>query len=276
MATTAAAGDLQLSSEISRTAIAFEDKNTLIVRLTWAGEPFLYTLDDFPLPTLEKLEILGSSTSVSSNVDSTVEAGEITTRTFRYILQPVDYGTGVINPLNVKAKNRLTEEVVELQTGRLTMEIAAPVARPKDKESSNVVLFIVIAAVLVIGGGGAYVFLRKKGRPSDEIPEDRIYVDKLDSIKKETVADSKLFYSRIYRLLLLYLENEKGLNLSGKTGDEVLEAVNELGDDAERASLIKWLTTAQKVKYQPAAPSAGDVDGMYTTLAQFFESNKPR
>ena len=82
-----------------------------------------------------------------------------------------------------------------------------------------------------------------------------------------------MFYSRIYRLLLLYLENEKGLALSGKTGDEVLDAVNRLDDNAERASLIAWLAAAQKVKYQPVAPSTGDVAGMYTTLAKFFESN---
>lgn len=266
-----AAGEIGISAEITSASIAFEDKDTLIVSLTWQGEPFLYQVDQFPMPTLEKLEILGSSSSVSTAADSTVEAGEITTRIFRYILKPTDFGTGVIDPLDITAKNRITEEMRELKTGRLTVEIAKPVPRP-EIESDNIGLYILLAVVVVVGGVLAFVLVGRRRHRPEETPADRRYLGMLEEIKKETVADRKLFYSRLYRLLLAFLEKERGLDVSGKTGDEVIETVGGLEDDAEKASIIRWLTQAQTIKYRPDVPSAGDVENSYTAVYRFLES----
>ena len=266
------AADISISAEISRSTMAFEEKDTLTVNLIWEGEPFLFQVDSFPMPALEKFEILGSSSSVSTAADTRGPGVEVTTRTFRYILQPIDFGTGIINPLNLTAKNRVTGESHDLKTGRLMVEIAKPIPRPKAESGKTTVISIVLAAAFVAAGAAAAVVLFRKRRRKPEPQEDRSYLDSLADIKKETVADRKLFYSRVYRLLLSYLEKERGLDVSGKTGEEVIEIVGGLEDDSEKAGMVRWLNEAQKVKYQPNTPSPGDVENSYNALCVFFEN----
>jgi len=267
----AAESDITISAEISSASMAFDARDTLIVRIVWQGEPFLYQIDDFPMPDLEKLEILGSSSSVSTITDSTAEAGEITIRTFTYILQPTDFGTGIISPLNITAKNQVNDEAHELKTGRLTVEIDKPTA-PVEETSGGSILIIILFAVVFIGGIVAFLIIRNRREKSEKKPVDLSYLEALKEIKKETVADRKLFYARLYRLLLNYLEKECHLEITGKTGEEILAAVGQIENEADRAGLMQWISQAQKIKYQPEAPSAGDVEKTYQSVNEFFES----
>ena len=268
----AAGGGISISAEVTDAAIAFEGEDTLTVSLTWEGEPFLYQIDDFPMPAVEKFKVLGSSSSVASKVDPQAASGEITTRTFRYILEPTDFGTGVISPLNLNAKNRVTEAVQELKTGRLTVEIAKPVAKPEIKSGKTGYLIGGGALVIVLGAAiAALIVFKRKKSETPQVAVDGYYCEALQAIKREAVADRKLFYSRVYRLLLNYLEKNRGLELSGKTGEEIMQLVASLEDDAERRHLMAWLTQAQKVKYQPETPSSGDVENSYNEIYLFFE-----
>ncbi len=266
------AADIGISAEISRSSIAFEEKDTLVVSLTWDGNPFQYQIDDFPIPTLEKFEILGSSSQVASRPDASRPGGEVTVRTFRYILAPTDYGTGVINPLNLTATNRTTNDKQELKTGRLTVEIAKPL--PVSKGSSSTVTIIVLIGAVFIIGVAAFAILRKRTarlRAAAQAPEEKPYVDALTDIKKETVADGKLFYSRLYRLLLQYMEKERDLPVSGKTGEEVLALVGQLEDEQEKMALNGWLTRALEVKYRPDPPPPAEIEDAYAAVRRFFE-----
>ncbi len=266
---------ISISTEISKAAIPYEGKDTLTVSLTWAGEPFLYQIDDFPMPSLEKLQILGSSTSVSSAGDSTVESGTTTTRTYRYILQPTDYGTGVIEPLDITAKNRVSNESHELKTGRLTIEIAKPVPVEPQGSGGLGIIILAIALVMIFGAGAAiFVRVRRKQRESLNVVVDGHYCEALEAIKKEAVADRKLFYSRVYRLLLNFLEKERSLDVSGKTGEEIVATVQGIEDETERRHITQWLRQAQKIKYQPESPSPGDVENSYDEIHKFFENKQ--
>lgn len=266
---------ISISTEISQAVIPFEGKDTLTVSLTWAGEPFLYQIDDFPMPSLEKLQILGSSTSVSSAGDSTVESGTVTTRTYRYILQPTDYGTGVIEPLDITAKNRVSNESHELKTGRLTVEIARPIPVKAPGKSSLGIIIAVIALVIIFGAGTAvFIRVRRKQQESLNVVVDGHYSEVLAAIKKEAVSDRKLFYSRVYRLLLNFLEKERALDVSGKTGEEIIATVQSIENETERQQLTQWLRQAQKIKYQPESPSPGDVENSYDEIHRFFEDKQ--
>jgi hypothetical protein len=265
------AGDISISAEISNASIAFEDRDTLTVKLVWEGEPFLYVIDDFPMPGLEKMQILGSASSVSTEIDSTVQSWEVTTRTFAYYLEPTDFGTGVVLPLNISAKNRVTEEVHDLQTGQLTVEIAKPVPQAKKEESGSGLFWFIILGIIILWAVGIYIHNRKKKAGVSVQPVDRTYIEALEEIKKETVADRKLFYSRLYRLLLQFLEKERGLDVSGKTGEEVIEVANSIGNEGERLKIIGWLNQMQKEKYRPDQPSAGDVENSFVAFRSFFE-----
>ncbi len=271
--TGAAAGNISISAEVTGASIPFEGRDTIIVRLAWEGEPFLYQVDDFPMPELEKFKILGSSSSVASSADSVVPSGQATMRTYKYVLEPTDFGTGVIKPLNLTATNRVTEEKHNLQTGRLTVEIARPTPKP-DKESliSGIIIFIA-AAVIIIVGAAAIIIIRKRKPGAGKEPDvGRRYLEALEEIKKETIADGKLFYSRLYRLLVQYLEKECGAKLSGCTGEEVLREVELLDNESERAKLSGWLDKALKVKFKPEELSSGEIEDTYNAVHKFFES----
>jgi hypothetical protein len=267
------AGDIGISAEISRASIAFEEKDTLVVSLTWDGNPFQYQIDDFPIPAMEKFKILGSSSQVASHPDATRPEGEVTVRTFRYILEPTDFGTGVISPLNLTATNRTTNETQELKTGRLTVEIAKP--KPVSKGSSSIwVILVLLAAVLALGTT-AFIVVRQRAtrrRQAAPEPEEKAYIEALADIKKESVADGKLFYSRLYRLLLQYMEKERNLLVSGKTGEEILVLVGEMDDEAEKAALKGWLTRALDVKYRPDPPSPAEIEDAFAAGKGFFEN----
>ena len=272
LAAKADAGNISIAAEVSRTAIPFEARDTLTVTLTWDGDPFQYQISDFPLPELDKLKILGSSSSVSSRADAARGGQEVTVRTYRYVLEPTDFGTGVIRQMDLTATNRTTNAQQQLQTGRLTVEIAKPMPRSEKKELPGWAVVLIVALGAIISGAGLIIIrrrrVRKKVQPQSA---DKGYLESLKEIKKETVADGKLFYSRLYRLLLSYIEKERKLELSGKTGEEVLEAVAIMDNDQERTAVGGWLEKALKVKYRPEAPSPADIEDTYRAVYAFFE-----
>ncbi len=272
LAARAGAGNISIAAEVSRTAIPFEARDTLTVTLTWDGDPFQYQISDFPLPELDKLKILGSSSSVSSRADAARGSQEVTLRIYRYILEPTDFGTGVIREMDLTATNRTTNQQQQLQTGRLTVEIAKPMPRPEKNGLSHWAVAAIVALGVVISGAAAVIVRRRRAqRKVQPQAADQGYLESLKEIKKETVADGKLFYSRLYRLLLSYIEKERKLALSGMTGEEVLGAVAMIDDDQERAALGGWLEKALKVKFRPDAPPPADIEDTYRAVSAFFE-----
>jgi len=105
----------------------------------------------------------------------------------------------------------------------------------------------------------------------DEIT-DSPYVKSLEEIKKETISDGKLFYSRLYRLLLQYLEKERTLGISGKTGEEILTAVMEIGDEEEKILLMSWLRRALEAKFRPDMPAPAEIEDIYNAVRKFLEN----
>jgi hypothetical protein len=131
------------------------------------------------------------------------------------------------------------------------------------------------AATLIILAGGIAVLvvgLRRRARPAP-VSRDRQYLELLDLAKKETLADRKLFYSRLYRLLVQYLEREKKLNLTGKTGEEVVEIVKGQTDWPPMPTMVAWLELTQAVKYRPDPPAPADLEDIYGAVKRFLESN---
>ena len=262
-----AAANISLSTEVSQSQIPFESNDTLSVILSWSGPPFAYQIDQFPQPDLEKFMVMGSSSSVSSRADSTQEGGEITTRIMRYVLQPIDYGTGVIHPMTIKATNKATGEVQDLMTGKITVAIDKPIPRKVDNSSSSKYL-VIIAVITVFGGGIGIILIRRRKQRSGRAEPDLKYVDRLDEIKKDTASDNKLFYARLYRLLVDYLDKEQGLPLSGKTGQEVLDSLNGLEDEDK---FMSWLNQALEIKYRPNSPTSGEVEATYQDVLTYLK-----
>ncbi|MCK5127463.1 MAG: DUF4381 family protein [candidate division Zixibacteria bacterium] len=264
--------NIGISAEVTSAEMAFEAKDTLVITLAWTGEPYLYSIDDFPIPALEKFQILGSSSMVSSQKDSSVTGGVVATRKFTYVLEPTDYGIGHIKPLSLSATNKVTGESFPLQTGQISISIAKPIP-PKEKSSLKWIIVIITIAGHAIGLI-VWLFIRKRKRRNTPAENPRRqYLDALEAVKKETVADRKRFFSRLYRVLIQYLENEQGLELSGKTGQEVIVVLQSIQDDHIKASFMAWLERLQQEKYRPDMPGVGEVEDMYKTVYTFFEKN---
>ena len=265
------AGQISISAAVSRGAIPFEGTDTLTVALVWQGEPFQYMIDSFPMPAIEKMKVLGSSSAVSTSPSS--GGGEETHRVFTYVLSPVDYGVGVVAPLNLTAKNRVTGEMTELKTGRITVEIAKPLPPAKKKTVNLIIILGAIAVVIVMAAIAGFLIMRGKRQTAALSPAPQLqYIDALDAIKKETISDRKLFYSRLYRLLLQYVERERGLAVTGKTGEEVIGIVSAMEPEDERKLFAVWLHKALEEKYLPDMPSSGEVENSYNSIRQFFEN----
>ncbi len=263
------AKNIELSAEVSSVAIAFENTDTLTVRLSWQGEPYLYELDAYPTPTLQKLEAAGSATSISSGRND--DGDEITTRIYTYYLKPIDYGTGVIEPIVITAQNRETGESHTLETGRITVEIDKPIPKPTRTRPQDIIIGILLAVVVLGCGGLIWAVSGPRRREDTEKDTQRPLINELEQIRRETVSEGKQFYSRLYRLLIRYLETEHSLHLAGKTGQEVLEAIAELDDSEEKVKLTSWIEKCQDVKFQPISPTSEQIESTYIAVISFFE-----
>jgi hypothetical protein len=270
---TALAQELSLSAEVSSASMPFEGKDTLRLRLSWAGEPYKYVLTDLPMPSLEKLEILGSSSTVASSYDSAASQ-ETSIREYAYILGATDFGTAVIEPLELTLKNRLTGEDHVLSTGRLTVEVAEP--KPREKQS-NIGSVLLIAALLVVFIVGIVVFMLIRTKRKHQIPEIRTgvqYADSLEEIKRDTVSDAKLFYARVYRLLIKYVEETYRLQFAGLTGEEIIGKIAALEEEPEREKIAAWLRLSLEKKFNPAAGYDAQAEDMYRELKSFFDKKQ--
>lgn len=265
--TAAAAGDISISSALKQSSVPFDGTDTLEISIIWRGEPFQYVIDSFPLPALDKLQILGSSSSVST---SQGPSGAVTSRLYRYILCPTDYGTGVIAPLNLTAKDRITGELFDLKTTRLTVEISKPTFKTK-KEGISTALWVVLSAVVIMIGAAVLYILWRRRTAGSLVTPNMTYLESLDQIRRDAVADRKLFFSRLFRLLITFLEKEKGMVLSGKTGEEIVELIEKSKSDSDTPLLAGWLAKIQREKYLPEAPSSGEVETTYQEVRQFLE-----
>lgn len=264
-----------ISAEIDKRQIPFEETVLLTVTVSWEGEQFLYQFDAFPMPELEMLEILSTSSSSSTRI-GTADKTEETVQTYTYKLAPSNYGQGAIMPIKIVARHRETGTEYPLLTGRLEVTIDRPKPKEIETSDSGALWWVIIIVVVVTGGAtAAIIILKRKSRKAEheKVPEQE-YIDELTNIKRETVSDGKLFYSRLFRLLVRYLEAELDLSVSGKTGDEILAVVKELKNEETKLSLIVWLEKINRVKYSPSTPPAGDVEEMYSAVRYYLENKK--
>lgn len=266
--------DLGLSAEISSATMPFEGRDTLVLSLSWQGEPFKYVLADLPIPSLENLQVLGSSSTVASSVDSTT-GQEVTTRKYSYVLGATDFGTGVIDPMDVTVKNRLTGEDHKLSTGRLTIEIAKPVPL-EDKGGISGVMYFAIPLVIFLIGALIFFLVQARRKAAAPVKEEAgQYPEQLEEIRRETIADAKLFYARIYRLLVKYVEQRHGLTLSGSTGEQVIAQISELDSEPDRERIAGWLKLALEKKFNPTAAHDTQAEDTYRQVKIFFEQKQP-
>jgi len=262
------ADEISVSSRISTTELAYEEEVTLIVELKWVGSITSYSFSIMPLPTADNLKVAGSSSTISSAIEN---GADVTIRKFKYNFIPTLAGKSTIHPVTFDYISWPDSIPGQLSTQEFNLFVAEPI--PKVKESGNAIYFYLILAFLFTAGGGLTVFLliSRSKRVEKEVPIEESFVEQLGEIKKESHADRKAFFGKLYRLLLWYLESKYLIEVKGKTVQTVINSIEEQEisfDNKER--IVEILKQSDLEKFAPSRGEPGDILRLCAELESYF------
>ncbi|UCD94625.1 MAG: hypothetical protein JSU69_00825 [Candidatus Zixiibacteriota bacterium] len=263
------AQEISLSGGVDKTDIAFEDSLTLAVEIKWIGDITSYSFGLLPLPETENLQVVGTSSAISS---STEQDQDITTRTFKYTLRPTGSGVGVIEPIVLNYVAWPDSIPGELMTQQFKILIAAPVPSEGEGGLSLIVRMILAAFIVLAAAVGLVLWKRRAPKAEPARTAGEKFLEAFEAVKSEAQSDRKLFFTKLYKLLTSYLSEEYKLDVTGKTAKLILEGLNELDIPMERKEKIAaWLENAEREKFAPGGGSPGDVLRLVTEIESFFE-----
>ncbi|PKK84808.1 MAG: hypothetical protein CVT49_01240 [candidate division Zixibacteria bacterium HGW-Zixibacteria-1] len=267
--TSAAASEISLTGSVNKTDIAFEDSVTLTVEIKWLGDITAYNFQVLPLPTCENLKVAGTSSSISSK---TSEGQGITIRTFKYVLRPTQAGVGTIEPVTLDYVHVPDSTTGQLATQQFKVLIAAPLLRGNETNLPWFAKILILLAALVVVVVVIIIIVRKKSvRVEPEITPGQKFLEELENVKRDFSNDRKQFFTRLHRILVIYLENSHNLNLSGKTTQLMLAEMEPLEMPVVLKEKIgQWLMQADKEKFAPGTGSPGDVVRLATEIDDIF------
>ena len=263
--------DLSLSARLDKTEIEFDETVTLVLEIRWTGTIADYRFGILPLPETEHLAVKGSSSAISSEEH---DGQDITSRTFRYEFKPTKGGIGRILPITLEYVTLPDSIPGQLTTQEYTVRIAQPVQI--NKPSGLAWYYYVIIAVIVVGAVIVVMLIIKKGRKpiTPETTPERALLEKLAGIREEGQTDRKIFYTRLYKLLIDYIGRKHGIAVVGGMTPDVIAAMDEkdipLG---EKEKLAGWLTLADREKF---APGGGETIRLITEIENYMQTSDRR
>jgi len=261
--------EISLTGAVDRTDIAFEDSVTLTVEIKWLGDIDSYAFQVLPLPDAENLKVTGTSSSISSK---TVEGRGITIRTFKYVLKPTEPGTGTIEPVVLDYVALPDSTTGQLSTQQFNILIAAPIPRGTETNLSLFAKILIFVAAVIIVIVIIYLVRKKKSEDVEPVKTAEVeFLEGLESAKKESQNDRKQFFTRLYKLLITFMENKYGLNLSGKTTQLIMEEIDAVEmPELRKEKINQWLQQADKEKFAPGTGAPGDVLRLATEIDKTF------
>ncbi len=264
-----AAADISLSAHLDKTNISFESSVELSLEVKWQGGIDRYAFEILPIPTTKNLQVMGTASSISTHQEAAVD---MTIRTFNYAFKPTQGGIGTIEPIILRYVLMPDSIPGELSSQRFQIMVAEPI--PK-KESSRLPLFLAIVGfVAVLSTSAIYlIFTKRKEKAAIEpakAPEE-IFLENLAVLKKESQSDRKQFFTRLYRLFILFIEAKYNLPCQGRATSDLLAELENLEISHEsKERLADWLTLTGKEKYAPISGEPGDVVRLISEIENFF------
>ncbi|MCP4705611.1 MAG: hypothetical protein GY865_13510, partial [candidate division Zixibacteria bacterium] len=205
--------NISLSASLNRFDIPFEESVELKLEIKWQGDITSYAFELVPLPELENLKVLGTSSAISSGIENDKE---ITTRTFKYTLKPTGSGIGTIEPIVLDCIAMPDSVPGQLSTQLMKVNIAKPIPI---KEDSGVSLFLyLMLAGLMIAAVFIVVLKNKKGSEIEPVKSaEEYFSDSLADIKANNQSDRKLFFTKLNLALTEYVKLKYKIETSGQT-----------------------------------------------------------
>ncbi len=265
------ADGMTISQSIDKSQIAYEDSALFEIVLQWPGPQTAYFFDKPLQPSMDRLQVRGFSSTISSSIK---QGQESTTKTYRYVLIPTSSGTGKIDPVTISYVTWPDSTPGQLVTELMSITIGARILPEQTKPISPYLWIAVVVgfslSVLVV----AYVVHRRQ--PKEAIasmltPREQFLSD-LQGVKGEAGQELKKFQTGLYKILSRYLESAYGLrvgnlaeaDLRGSLKDTVLS-----NDQIE--TVVGWLMRAQRDKFSPVNAAPGAVIRLESEVREFFE-----
>jgi len=259
--------NITLSAILDRTDIPFEETVELKLEIKWHGDITSYAFEVIPLPELENLKVLGTSSAISSGFE---DGAEITTRTFKYTLKPTASGIGSIEPIVLQCISMPDSIPGELSTQLLEVMIAEPIA-VEEKSGVAGYLYILIGALLI--STIVLIIIKMKSKPDVEpvkSPEER-FSGTLAQIKADNQSDRKLFFTKLHSALADYIKLKYDIETTGQTAEAISDHLEKLEIPLnEKEKISNWLIRSEKEKYAPFGGEPGDIIRLITELEDYF------
>lgn len=265
-------GKITAEVTVDRNEVPQNQRVTFTIRISWQGDLDRYEIGTLEKPILNNLEILSTS---SSNWVGETEGIKRATKTFDFLLRPMELGMAYIDAMIIEYRDSQYDEKHSLVTNRLEVKVVDPIL-----ESDNTLWFVSGAALLVIAlvaMGGVSFLKRKKAKVAElrkqelaAIPVEVVFLSELNEKIDLKSADPVASFSELSKLLKRYLsekyqiaalettsrEIRDGLNRVG-VSEKLLEQTDEVlkscdiakfsGGDVERATLERCFTLVEDI-----------------------------
>ncbi len=263
--------NISLSAALDKIDIQYEETVELKLEIKWQGDITSYAFEVIPLPELENLKVLGTSSAISSGKEN---GNEITTRTFKYTLKPTGAGIGTINPITLQSVSMPDSIPGHLSTQLMKVNIAKPI--PVEKESGVQIYLYLMVAALMIATVVIVVLKKRKGPDVEPIksPEE-YFIDTLAQIKANSQSDRTLFFTKLHAALTDYIKLKYNIEISGQNAEKISGQIDKLEISANYKEKISgWLIQSEKEKYAPFGGEPGDIIRLISELDNFFNDIK--
>ncbi len=247
----------------------FEETAEFEIAVSWNGSPTAYRFPKALRLQADKLKVARFSSKVSS---TGIGADEVTTKLFKYVLEPTLSGQGTIEPLAIEFVSWPDSVAGELLTDRVTITIAVPVPQIATTEGEGSLLLWGMIVLVVIGGAvGVVLFLRKR-EPGEAVKTPgQMFLDELTVLRTGS-SDLKDFQTGLYKNLLSFLEAKYGIAVSGRSTGMIVADLEKTDLSLHaREKIAGWLTRAEKEKYSPSVMLPGESLRLESEVRELFE-----
>jgi hypothetical protein len=269
---------IQLEASVDRPELPFNEKLILTVQASWNGEQDRFKITPITPPQCENFEILGSS---SVNETKMVEGKARSTKTFEFILKPIQTGTGRIGSVLFSYVDNVTQDSSSLSTQPLSVKIIPPV----EKKTSNYKILLIIAIALIF----IYVVYSAKRKTKRikigdqtkeevKIEEKTLEEKTLENLSafSSLISEGKTdeFSSKVYRLVTNYLEEKYHIFTTGKTTNDIIESLSTTDLPEEQVALLKEIMSdCDLVKFAKEMVEEDRCEEVSNKVKKFLEQN---
>ncbi len=265
---------------MDRSEVPLNQKLTFTIQASWEGEQSRFSLTPILPPPCKNLEIFESSSLNESKID---EGKTKSLKTFQFILKPLQTGKGNIGSVQVKYVDNLTQDSSSLSTQPIRVQITPAIEGSRSGYKPALIIAIFLVLVYVIYSSRKKVkrieILKEKEaeeiEQKSETPEEKALKNLVEISEQARKGMRDSFSRDIYRLLTGYLEARYQIVTSGKTTNDIVNALSNLDLSSERVTLLREiLSSCDLIKFAKEGLAGERCDQILGMAKEFLEQKQ--